>query len=267
MVLHDPHYEVSGCINQHFEAVFSDGARWLVRVPAGRPRALPKDMTKYMLDSEAATYQTLRQVGLPVAEVHAWGCDLSRSDGEYPKQPYLVCPSDLADHRTTYMIYSEMPGTTGEDLDIEGIPSDEHTASLVRSYAEHHVKLSKAPFRGIGSPCLRQGDSQPYSAGPFIPLSAFVRPDASHFEGPFRTMRDYYMARIDTILHLILRGLIYREMPLLFYLLHLEVKSMVSLSEELDREVRECFIRHPDAAGRNLLVESGTITAYVDWEL
>lgn len=219
-----------------------------------------------MLDSEVATYKALHAPGLPVAEVHAWGVqDLSLTLGDTFFQSTVQALKKV-DLRSNYVYCT--PGHDAFHLDRStGLaPLDAETSRLIRCFAEHAIMLSQAPFEGIGSPRSDGQDVGRRAVGPFIPPIAFVRPEPPHFGGPFSTMRDYYLWQIEIILDVIKRGFCFRDAPLFFFLVHPDIRRMVMNEQGLTKEENEFYITHPDPAGRNLLVEKGNITAYVDWQ-
>lgn len=171
------------------------------------------------------------------------------------------------DPRCSYILYSKMPGSDAFHLDNCTAPKDtEEVEHLVRSYAEHVIKLSQAPFNAIGSPMLSHEDTDRRLVGAaYMPTDDFVNPEPPHFGGPFHTMRDFYLWRIETIVDLIKKGFVYRDAPLFFYLLHLELRRMVLNEASFAKQDDEYYISHPDPAGRNMLVDRGAITAFVDW--
>ena len=90
---------------------------------------------------------------------------------------------------------------------------------------------------------------------------------APYFPGPFETIRDRYVAHIDRVLSATRKGLMGQHRPLLIYLAHLVARDLVMNDPEMGKEEEKFHIRQPDALPGQFLVQDGSITAVLDWEL
>ena len=146
----------------------------------------------------------------------------------------------------------------------EGYVDQKTMRNLIERYAHISVKMSSLTFDKMGS--LTRDQDGKATVGPLIPFGKMNDPKVPYFSGPFDCMRDGYNWRIGLILESIKAGQIYRDAPLLAYLIMLEVRSLINDCEEMSRKSSTFYIQHPDSGGRNFMASEGEITAVVDWE-
>lgn len=146
----------------------------------------------------------------------------------------------------------------------EGHVDESEMRNLIERYAHISVKMSSLTFDKMGS--LTKSPDGKVTVGPLIPFGKMNDPAAPYFEGPFDSMRDGYNWRIGLILEAIKAGQIYRDAPLLAYLIMLELRSLINDCEEMSRKPSAFYIQHPDSGGRNIMTSKGEISAVVDWE-
>jgi hypothetical protein len=135
---------------------------------------------------------------------------------------------------------------------------------FVKDFAEISIKLSNLKFEAIGS--LTHNKDGKVVCGPHLALGYqyYVKPP--YYGGPFRTVRERYLHRIDSLIGLIKAGLIHRRSPLLHFLAFMEARRLVESDSEMAQQESEFYIRHPDCVGNNIMSEDGRITGLIDWE-
>ena len=115
------------------------------------------------------------------------------------------------------------------------------------------------PFRGVGS-LDQDGEVVPWIK------TSFCRMEPPFFCGPFKTVRERYLAFIDHILKEIEAGSELEEEAMPAYLAHLDIEEVVLHDEEMGRE-EVTYLKHADDKGDQIMVdEDGHITAVIDWE-
>jgi hypothetical protein len=136
---------------------------------------------------------------------------------------------------------------------------------LIDSYAKQCIKLYDVQFDQIGS--LDADESGRVFVGRTVDLRDGTRAEKPYFGGPFQSMRDLYLYKIELVLEWIKAGTWFRPNPTFGYLIHLELKELVTNTEALDDDETTFFLQHPDSLGRNMLIsEDGELECLLDWE-
>lgn len=162
----------------------------------------------------------------------------------------------------TYIIYDKISGSPARDFDALGT---EPKNRLIETYAKQCVKLYDVQFDRIGS--LDADQSGRVFVGTTVDLRDITRPETPYFGGPFQSMRDLYLYQIDQVLNSIKAGTSFRQGPTLGYLIHLELRDLVTHTEALDEDETEFYLQHPDSHAENLLIaDDGELRCLLDWE-
>ena len=160
-----------------------------------------------------------------------------------------------------------MPGTEAAEHTCglsEGAMSREDMKVFVDDFADISVKISKIPCNAIGSLC--RNDAGDGVWGPHLNGGYTESLEAPYFGGPFYTLRDRYIYRIDSLIDLTKKGLIHRLAPLFHYLALMEARRLVMTDPVMARRESTFYIRHPDCSGSNILADGNKITGLIDWE-
>lgn len=162
-----------------------------------------------------------------------------------------------------------MPGyedpALGRSIPHADVEQDPTVISLIKSYARHMIRLSSRSYEQIGALDLDEQTGK-MTVGNYIPFPQHNTSEPPYFGGPFDTMQDCLLWRIDTLLGLIKQGYSLRNTTLMSYLVHLELRSLVTSHKPLAVQEKEFYIKHVDPSAQNMLVQDGEITALVDWE-
>ena len=160
-----------------------------------------------------------------------------------------------------------MPGVGAEETEValsHGMMSRDDMKVFVDDFAAISVKLSNIPCDAIGS--LARTETGEVIWGPHLNGGYPESLEAPYFGGPFYTLRDRYIHRIDALIEFIKKGLIYRLSPLLHYLALMEARRLVMADLVMARRETTLYIRHPDCSGANILADQNRITGMIDWE-
>jgi hypothetical protein len=257
--------ECHGGLNIHIPILFDDGVEWMLRLNGYDRDHPPFEVLEYKRRSEVATMMALQSVTDLVPKVYGWGVGkLSKTNGESPGDD----ETDSLDPRCLYIFSDKKPGRTCEgvfefDQDQEAIPQATKL-KFIEDYAEFCIQVSNLSYDSIGSLDL---DGNKIKVGPMVELYGVSSTTAPYFPGPFKSMRDRYVAQIDRVLSATRKGLMGQNRPLLVYLAHLVARDLVMNDPEMGKEEGEFYIRQPDALAGQFLVKDGSITAVLDWEL
>ena len=200
-----------------------------------------------------------------VPRVYSWGIGkLSKTKGMSVNDGR----TDSIDPRCLYIFSDKKPGRACEAVfeftkDEEEIPQATKL-KFIEDYADFCVRVSNLSYDSMGSLDL---DGDAIKIGPMIDLYGGSNVTAPYFPGPFKSMRDRYIAHIDRVLSATRKGLMGRKRPLLVYLAHLVARDLVMNDAEMAKEDEKFYIRQPDALAGQFLVQDGGITAVLDWEL
>lgn len=152
---------------------------------------------------------------------------------------------------------------TRQQRDQDDSVTDERLQQFIDSCVAASIQLSTRTFGAIGS--LTYDSTGDVAIGRVLGfITCNAQGQVSH-DGPFRSLREHYLAVIDQILASLTAGLIFREGLLLPFLAHLELRRHVQANTEMAREETDFFIEHPDPHDANFLFAEGQITAIVDW--
>jgi hypothetical protein len=253
-----------GSVNLHLQVNFEDGVQWLIRISMYGTHDGPVDLLRNNLESEALTYKLLYKHGIPVPVVHHWGT------GEFSKtnsESYEVIVANQVDPLCRHIVYDKMPGIGAEETEValsEGNISRQEMKVFTDEFAAMSIKLSKIPSDAIGS--LTKTGAGDIFWGPHLNGGYQESLEAPYFGGPFSTLRDRYVHRIDGLVGLTKQGLIYRKSPLLHYLALMEARRLVIADPVMSQQEPAFYIRHPDCSGANILANGLKIVGLIDWE-
>jgi hypothetical protein len=152
-----------------------------------------------------------------------------------------------------------MPGAGASETEValsDGNMSRDNMKVFADDFVAISIKLSNIPCDAIGS--LIKNEQGETVWGPHLNGGYPESLNAPYFGGPFHTLRDRYVHRIDGLIGLIKQGLIYRQSPLLHYL--------VMADPAMAQREPSFYIRHPDCSGANILADGNRITGLIDWE-
>jgi hypothetical protein len=247
-----------GC-NLHVGLLYDDGVEWYLRTPIFCETPATAEVLQRVRQSEYLTYKALQHAGVAVPTVRDWGYgDLSKTKGMF----LMESVADGVDPRSTYIIYDKLPGKTRWSLR----DYDKHEISdLINLYVEQSIKLESAKFDKIGSLDI-DDNTGTIIVGNNADLREMTSREKPYFGGPFSTMREFYLYRIDQTLEAIRAGQTFRQGPVLGYLIHLELRRLVQATTVLDDEETEFFLQHPDSHLGNLLFTKHEISGLLDWE-
>lgn len=257
--------ECHGGQNIHIPILFDDGVEWILRLN-GYDRAHPPfGVLEYKRRSGVATMMALQTVTNLVPRVYSWGIGkLSKTKGMSVDDGR----TDSIDPRCLYIVSDKKPGRACEAVfeftkDEEEIPQATKL-KFIEDYADFCVRVSNLSYDSMGSLDL---DGDTIKIGPMIDQYGGSNVTAPYFPGPFKSMRDRYIAHIDRVLSATRKGLMGKKRPLLVYLAHLVARDLVMNDAEMAKEDEKFYIRQPDALAGQFLVQDGGITAVLDWEL
>ncbi|RPA92820.1 hypothetical protein L873DRAFT_1847508 [Choiromyces venosus 120613-1] len=241
-----------GAINLHLELVFEDGLSWMARLKRHNTSTPPAAVRSYLIRSEVATYSFLKkQTRVPVPEVFAYDLDSDNSVG------------------TGYIL---METIKGKNL-LSASPTNEQLSKVLAQLAEVYKELYRHPFPLMGS--LDTPGST--NIGPVVhdlmtDLALTINGDhnsqqLANFSGPFTSLRDYYLALIPRILHMIIAGELYPFWAVDAFLIHKFLLDLLERWSEHIQETGKFYLRHFDDKGDHIMVdEDFNITGIIDWE-
>nr|XP_018265003.1 uncharacterized protein I303_03185 [Kwoniella dejecticola CBS 10117]OBR87161.1 hypothetical protein I303_03185 [Kwoniella dejecticola CBS 10117] len=239
-----------GSFNIHIPILFDDGVKWLIRIRRDSVTIPDPEINNAIIESEVATMRVLKTQGMPVPQGFL-PPHHGQSDGPNEREPpfsYSFC--EFMEGRPYNVLQTGSLNLPEDDL-----------YRFIDNYAKVQIRLSeiKLPFTQIGRIYFRDLSHGDYT-------SMIARPP--HFEGPFSTNKERYLARIDAALELIHLGALRPTNKALDnYLWHLEMRELVRASTKLAERPQELFIKPDDEKGDHMMIdESGKISGVIDWE-
>jgi hypothetical protein len=175
--------------------------------------------------------------------------------------------TEAADPLCRHIIYGRVEGEACTDMTggiSDGGPSLDDMKAFIEEYAAVSIKLSDIPCEAIGS--FTTDSDGIIKVGPPISRALPESLEAPFFKGPFYTLRDRYISRIDGLNRMILKGIAFRNAPLLHYLALLEARELVESNDLFPRKKEQFYVRHADSSGANVMAKDSKITAIIDWE-
>ena len=142
--------------------------------------------------------------------------------------------------------------------------SEEDLRSFAESYAGISIKMSEIPCGSFGS--LIKTEHGEVIWGPLLRGGYPDSLEAPYFGGPFHTLRDAYIHRIDGLIEFLKRGLIHRKSPLVHYLAFKEARRLVMGDPSFAERETTFYIRHPDCSAANILSKDFKVVGLIDWE-
>ncbi|ODN74238.1 hypothetical protein L198_08259 [Cryptococcus wingfieldii CBS 7118] len=242
-----------GWVNIHLPLIFDDGVKWIVRIPRRHDGDAPANLHNLIASSEVATLRVLHQNRAKVP--NAW-------------MPVEGNPDEAANGRYFFEEFVEgVPYIDGDYMNTLHTDRDRFAASLLE-FAQHYIAIAdiKLEVKGIGS-LYPSDNSCGYTLGPITSMGTFMRPEPPYFLGPFKTLRDRYIAHIEQVLFHIRKLSFFNIAPIRSYVWLLELQDMIKECEVLGREEDDFYIRHADDWFRQTMRDSeGHLTGCLDWE-
>lgn len=238
--------QVMGGMNYHIEVQFADGVNWLARIRRCNATSAPPELRNYILRSEIATLQWLSRTNIPVPKVFDFNLDESNPVG------------------VAYILMEKVPGhSVGNSLCLAS--SLEQRKKVLSQLADIYVELLAHPLDAMGS----LDDPISSHIGPFARESLTdFQAGAMKPMAPCSSNEEFFTARIQLILDLILRQEIYTTRPVDAFLIHrflLDAVSRVFSNHDLDDG--KFYLRHADDKGDHIFVDDEfNITGIIDWE-
>ena len=230
-----------GCANYHGWIKFSDGEKWLVRIPRRGTGDVPDELIDYLVVSEYATLEFLRTTNIPASRPFGYGL---RSD---PQNRVGV----------SYLLMEPLPGEPYSPF--SATPAQKKRC--FEQLSEILIEISRHPVSKIGSLNVHQHRVEvgPVASNRFVALGTY---------GPFTTAHDYYASIIDQYLDLISDGQLYHEFARDAFLYYITLRQHVSkLCKDSGDASASFYLKHVDDKGDHLLVDlNGNITGIIDWQ-
>ena len=247
-----------GSFNLLYTLEFSDGVRWVLRIPClGEDRYFTPASSR-LIRSEAMTMSFLREnTSIPIPKIHAFDETTNNEVGV----PYI-----LMDSVEGFQVSEKWFDNTGPT------PLQERRLRILDTVATAMSQLSQFQFDKIGSLQFDSDSYYPTDIGPCNVVDEAVSlestPSASdpcinyRKIGPFDTSREYFKALLSM-----------QKLPqdqfsigihqLLKMMIQCIPRSVTAKAPEFETFV----LAHPDFDSQNVLVsEDGTLTALIDWD-
>jgi len=135
--------------------------------------------------------------------------------------------------------------------------------TFILSLAKWFISLSNLSFKSFGS--LQPRNTGEPKVGPWFRfLVAYTSPP--YFVGPFSTAKAMYLGLIDRMIDQTLAGIRYPPDRIVdYYLILLEVRSLVDGCDELDSEIG--YLKHGDDKGDHYMLNAeNQVVSVIDWE-
>lgn len=231
-----------GGFNVVYEAQFSDGVSWAVRIPSlpwnpGHERSMRLDMV--------GLEYVVTNTSLPIPRVHAYDCTADNTFGH----PYIIM--DYIHGTRLVDVWNEPSWWTGE----------RSKERLLTSIAGYMVELAKHEFDQIG--CLDHTEPDgPYHVVP-IPASCLfnddVKPSKPEY-GPFTSADTYLRTSLDE--HCKGTDSIIAQSSLVTML-----RMYLAILPDARFDGAPFVLGHPDFDSQNIILDdSGNIAAFIDWD-
>ena len=249
-----------GSFNLIYTIEFSDGLKWVLRIPAPGEHGRFTPTSSRNLRSEAMTMSFLRKnTAIPIPKIF----DFDETTNNEIGAPYILM--DFAEGQRVSELWFDTTGPT---------PLEQRRLRILDTVAMAMSQLCIFQFDKIGSLQFDSDDLSPTRIGPCNVLDAAADLTAMYdglepvltFRkiGPFDTSREYFEALLsmhDTPEYEYAIGM--RQ------LLRMMLQSIPpSFSTKIPQTESESFVlAYPDFASQNVLIsENGTLTALLDWD-
>lgn len=246
-----------GCANYHAWLDFSDGVRWLARIPRVTDGSdVPADLVDHLVASE---YATLRFIGQKMPQVR-----VPRAHG------YGLVGDASNDVGVAYLLEEALPGKPFQAYEA----TEEQKQHVFRQYADILAEISRHPVKQVCS--LVPGDNGELNGELELKKSGiasdrFVRLSQ---HGPYSSTLSYYTSVAELHLDLIADGQIFAGYPkeaFCFYrLLRDNVAPVLAILNDCLNDclpLQGFFLKHADDKGDHILVDADyNITGIIDWQ-
>ncbi|KAJ6050201.1 uncharacterized protein N7446_005561 [Penicillium canescens] len=235
---------VMGGMNYHVEISFEDGISWLARIRRFNVTSPPLKLQEFIMRSEVATLEFLRETKIPAPKVFDFCLDEANPVG------------------VRYILMEKMPGKSLSWSDA----TKEQRMKVIDQLADIYVELQAHPFAMMGS--LDKIGSK-FVIGPFARESlADFGKSGLEMLGPFSSLEEYYSAHIELILDLIVRQEAYANRPVDAFLIHLYLQeNILAILPDASLDDGKFYLKHADEKGDQILVDDQfRITGIIDWE-
>ncbi|KAI9731861.1 MAG: hypothetical protein M1818_007726 [Claussenomyces sp. TS43310] len=231
---------IMGSANYHAWLTFSDGEKWMIRVPRVPFSDIPSDLVDYLVASEYATLKFLETTNVTTAKAFGYGL---ASDADN-----LVGVS--------YLLMQALPGKPYQAYNANPRQKREVLAQV----ADILIEISKHPFEKAGSLLLRDGKIviSDVASDRFISLGQY---------GPFDTALDYFTSIAEQHLDLIADGQKYFEYPTEAFTFYRMLRDQAAVNLAGREKSNTFYLKHVDDKGDHLLIdENYNITGIIDWQ-
>jgi len=255
-----------GSFNLLYTLQFSDGMKWVVRIPAPGEQGLFTPTSSRFIRSDAMTMSFIRQnTNIPIPEIFDFDETVDNEIGA----PYMMM--EFVEGKPVSELWFDDTGPT---------PLEERRLRILDTVAEAMSQMSKFRFDKIGSLQFGSDASKPTNIGPCnvldetSELAAMLdgcEPAITFRKiGPFNTSREYFQALLNmqddpsdpaSVGIRELLNMMFQELPRSLPTKKLEAGS------EIEIETETFVLAHPDFGPQNVIVsENGSLVALIDWD-
>ncbi|KAH8650496.1 hypothetical protein BGZ60DRAFT_520348 [Tricladium varicosporioides] len=231
---------IMGCANYHAWITFSNGEKWIVRIPRVLFSDIPSKLIEYLVESEHATLKFLEKTNIPAVKVFGYGpaSDTKNMAG------------------VSYIFMEAVPGTPYQAQNA----NPEQKRHVLSQVADILIEISKHPFQKIGSLLLddEKLTVSDVASDRFISLGQY---------GPYDTALDYFTSIAERHLDIIADGQEYFQYPKEAYLFFRALRDQAVAKLAAREKSSTFYLKHVDDKGDHLLVdEDYNITGIIDWQ-
>jgi Phosphotransferase enzyme family len=249
-----------GAYNLLYTLEFSDGIKWVLRIPSPGKDGRYTSSCSRLIRSDALTMSFIRQnTSIPIPEVFGFDETIQNEIDA----PYILM--QFVQGSRVWDVWFDVTGPT---------PLEERRLRILDTVAVAMFQLNKFRFNKIGSLQFDSDVSKPTGIGPCnvldeqADLAAMrneLEPAITYLKiGPFNTSREYFKA----LFHM-------QEQATYTYAIGMDKLFDMMLdyiprsvpTREAEIEPESFVLAHPDFDSQNILVsENGSLTALVDWD-
>lgn len=252
-------HPLSGSFNILFQLEFSDGVRWLFKVPVTGYLGRFDDLAAQALTSEAMTMRFLkRETTIPVPEVYSFDASLNND---------VNCPFIMMEYIQGRPLHELWFQPSSCKATVEQVRE-----RILGDLAAAMAQLSNFTFRRSGSPRFDSegrifdvGPSRVYDlSGQYDKMNSGDDDGTANFcaKGSFDDVKSFLKYNLDR------RGPI-KAHPARFHRgVHMLLRQFMDwISANQSMEEPQFVLAHPDYALQNMLVsEDGTLRGIIDWD-
>lgn len=249
-----------GSFNMVYSLEFSDGVKWVIRIPAPGEHGSFTPTSSRFLRSDAMTMSFLRQnTSLPIPEIFDFDETINNEIGA----PYILM--SFAEGIPVSELWFDATGPT---------PLEERRLRILDTVAVAMSQLSNFRFDKVGSLQFDSGGSVPTTVGQcnvldgeadLAAMREGLEPVLTYRKiGPFDTSKEYFEALLSLHKSPNYESALGRRQLLNMMLQSIPLSVPMKTS---DTESESFVLAHPDFDSQNIYVsEDGTLTALLDWD-